>query len=42
MAVSAALSLDCKTVKKKKKCHSEHEFLQSSLITSIKAETFWQ
>lgn len=30
------------TVKEKKKLRRKHDFLQSSLITRLKAETFWQ
>ena len=37
MAWSTLLSLDCK-----KKLHRKHGFLQSTLITRIKAEIFWQ
>lgn len=40
MASSTLLSLDCKNCKRKKKLHRKHGFLQSTLITRIKAETF--
>lgn len=40
MASNTLLSLDCRNCKRKKKLHRKHSFLQSTLITRIKAETF--